>query len=418
MDDGVEGAHRVRLVEAGRVDVVQDQAGLAGIGHAEEDGQQVAQRVEAVGVVAEAHVRQVERPDDQLGFHPAQRVQPLLALAAHPVPVLRLLRADPQQDVDLAADVPGGAGVVLRHRQAQRPGQAAHRLPDGVIQDVVIEDVVAVGEQIGPVHRLVDLQQPAFVGVLVAQPQQGLFQTGPDPAQEVGILAVPVMVVVAQDVPQVAIHATGMSRVGDGALAVGCRSQPPAQGDQRRVIDVGEADVVRDLAQRALELAQRFQRAAVNAPAFAVLAQLQPQTGDHAVPRPDLLVGLAGAEDAQLVAVADQDGLGDLPALVDEFGIHNIPFRKGAQRVTARHNALNSTLRRAAGDRQPPSPSMPGAGGARRHPCAAGRRSAGRLPGCPGRSAGRSGDSRSGSARSPAAPAGARSRPLCLRRRR
>src|SRR5215217_9219826 len=96
-------------------------------------------------------------------------------------------------------------------------------------------------------------KQTTFVGVLVTQPEQGVLKTWPGRAQEVEILPQAVIIVLPDDVPEVAVHAACMDGILDGNAFFKRSPQCSAVRDQGWVGNAGHPHVVGNLAKRTLK---------------------------------------------------------------------------------------------------------------------------------------------------------------------
>jgi len=190
--------------------VAQDMLGAMPVGNPGEDGKQVSQAVAPVAVFPECHPRQVEgaagdgadiviqhEPFQPDGF---QFLKVLGKVGSHPATV------HPQQQVQPFMDG-FGAGMA---GQIQREGGnlPRHLLVCqccSIIQHIIVQRVVADGNQVHPVARLRDLQQTALVHILVLQPGERLADALPVLLQCLGIAAGLIQGVLSQDIPQVGV---------------------------------------------------------------------------------------------------------------------------------------------------------------------------------------------------------------------
>ena len=145
------------------------------VGHAGEDSQEVAQAVTPVAILPESDPGQIEGPagdgadivveHEPLEPYRLEFFQVLGKMLGHPAAV------DPQEQIDPLVN-PGRANRGLVVGSVSRK-TLAHLLvgqQGGIVQDVVVQGVVAHGDQVHPVASLRRLQQPTLVHVLEFQP--------------------------------------------------------------------------------------------------------------------------------------------------------------------------------------------------------------------------------------------------------
>ena len=138
-----------------------------------------------------------------------------------------------------------------------------------IVEHVVVEDVIADVQQIHPVARFGDLQQPALVHVLVFEPDQGFVDVRPMLRQEIAVARQVEIEVMPQQIPEIAVHRTGVF----GADIAGIR-----------------VDVELDQAAAGLKATHGFQRGACRRQQRCVAGGRRAQKDDHAVARPHLWI--------------------------------------------------------------------------------------------------------------------------------
>ena len=102
--------------------------------------------------------------------------------------------------------------LVDRRLRRQQRGHLLVRQLGRIVEHVVVEHVVAHGQQVHPVARLGHLQQPALVHVLVVEPEHGPVDDRPVALQKRQVAAVVIVEKVAQDEPQVGVDGAGIFR--------------------------------------------------------------------------------------------------------------------------------------------------------------------------------------------------------------
>ena len=93
-----------------------------------------------------------------------------------------------------------------------------------------------------------NFQQTALIRILVAQPEQGSFQAVPDRFKQGFIACRDVVEVMPDDVPEIIIDAARVGCIDNGRTAA-CFAKPATVRDQGGVCDIGNANIVRQLAQ-------------------------------------------------------------------------------------------------------------------------------------------------------------------------